>query len=81
MSAERDTLGKCPHTKHRHGWWCIRCLRRIAPLGVETHVDRGAWEVDIGPVTGFGDNRVSAWQAAIERCEMDGVPMREEAAL
>lgn len=78
MSAERDTLGKCPHTKHGHGWWCLRCLRALAPLGRELHVDRGAWEVSIGTVTGFGSCRVHAWRAAIERCEVDGVPMRAE---
>lgn len=72
MSAERDTLGKCPHTKHGHGW-CLRCLRALAPLGRELHVDRGAWEVSIGTVTGFGSCRVHAWQAAIERCEVDGI--------
>ena len=75
MSIEADTIGTCRHTKHQHGWWCVRCLKKLAPRGVETHVRRGVWFVTIGPVDGDGSCRVHAWQAAIDRCETDGVSL------
>lgn len=66
------TLRRCRHTRHHHGWWCLRCLRAILPGGRALHHGRGAWEVAAGPVSGYGDTEVPAWQAAIERCVMDG---------
>ena len=72
---EITSIDKCPHTKHRHGWWCVRCLRTAAPSIVVEHPGPGAWTATIGTVYGYGTNRVRAMQACIERCEMDGVPM------
>jgi len=76
VESTKDRLrGRCHHTRHKHGWWCVRCLKRAAPRGVEEHVARGVWHVTIGPVNGDSSQRVHAWQAAIERCEMDGVSL------
>jgi len=77
VSVEQNMLGTCRHTKRKHGWWCLRCLKRAAPAGVEMKMDSEWWEVDIGPVEGFGGTRVEAWQAAIKRAEMDGVSLTE----
>lgn len=77
LHMEIASIDKCAHTRHRHGWWCVRCLRAAAPSIVVTHCGRGKWTATVGPVDGFGTRRVHAMQACIERCEMDGVPMRE----
>lgn len=67
FSFEAATIGTCNHTKHRHGWWCVACLRRIAPGNAEVdHPSRGEWRVRIGPAEGFGVTRTKAWQAALE---------------
>ncbi len=76
MSLEASTRGTCRHTKHGHGWWCLRCLKKAAVRGTEERLTPGEWEVRIGPVRGIGP-RVLAWQRAIERCEMDGVSLTE----
>lgn len=72
FSFSAATLGRCRHTKHRHGWWCRRCLRAILPGGGAIHHGRGSWEVVAGPISGYGNVETHAWQAAIERCVMDG---------
>ena len=72
---EVTSLGRCSHTKHRHGWWCARCLRAAAPSMAVAHEGRGAWTATVGTVDGFGTNRVHAMQACIERCAMDGIAM------
>ena len=66
FSFEAATIGTCNHTKHRHGWWCVRCLMNIAPGGADDHPGRGEWRVRIGPAEGFGVTRTKAWQAALE---------------
>ena len=70
---EAATIGTCNHTRHRHGWWCVACLRRIAPSNAEVdHPSRGEWRVRIGPAEGFGVTRTKAWQAALEALLMAG---------
>lgn len=66
------TLGQCPHTKHRHGWWCVRCLRAMVPGVVVTRGTRGVWDAEWRGCIGWGTNRIHALQACIEGARMDG---------